>query len=73
MADLDFGEIRLYPGSYDDYMTASTMVTEQLQADNARKQAKITELVLPMPFGPIIAIRSPTCTIRSNCLNNVCS
>ncbi|MBT4147201.1 MAG: ATP-binding cassette domain-containing protein, partial [Gammaproteobacteria bacterium] len=28
----------------DDYMTASTMVTDQLQADNARKQAKITEL-----------------------------
>ncbi|HIG65859.1 MAG TPA: ABC-F family ATPase [Methyloprofundus sp.] len=44
MADLDYGEIRLYPGSYDDYMTASTMVTDQLQADNARKQAKITEL-----------------------------
>ena len=24
MADLDYGEIRIYPGSYDDYMLAST-------------------------------------------------
>ena len=44
MADLDYGEIRLYPGTYDDYMTASTMVTEQLQSDNAKKKAQIAEL-----------------------------
>jgi ATPase subunit of ABC transporter with duplicated ATPase domains len=44
MADLDYGEIRLYPGNYDDYMTASTMVTEQLQSDNAKKKAQISEL-----------------------------
>jgi ATPase subunit of ABC transporter with duplicated ATPase domains len=44
MADLDYGEVRLYPGNYDDYMTASTMVTEQLQSDNAKKKAQIAEL-----------------------------
>jgi ATPase subunit of ABC transporter with duplicated ATPase domains len=44
MADLDYGEIRLYPGNYDNYMTASTMVTEQLQSDNAKKKAQISEL-----------------------------
>ena len=44
MADLDYGEIRLYPGSYDEYMTAATQVTEQLQADNAKKKAQISEL-----------------------------
>jgi ATPase subunit of ABC transporter with duplicated ATPase domains len=44
MADLDYGEIRLYPGSYDDYMMASTLVTEQLQSDNAKKKAQIAEL-----------------------------
>lgn len=44
MADLDYGEIRLYPGNYDDYMTASTLVTEQLQSDNAKKKAQIAEL-----------------------------
>ena len=44
MADLDYGEIRLYPGNYDNYMTASTLVTEQLQSDNAKKKAQIAEL-----------------------------
>lgn len=28
MADLDYGEIRIYPGNYDDYMIASTQVQE---------------------------------------------
>jgi len=44
MADLDYGELRLYPGSYDEYMTAATQVKEQLQSDNAKKKAQITEL-----------------------------
>ncbi len=44
MADLDYGEIRMYPGSYDEYMIASTQVTERLQADNAKKKAQIAEL-----------------------------
>ncbi|RLA21816.1 MAG: ABC-F family ATPase [Gammaproteobacteria bacterium] len=44
MADLDYGEIRIYPGSYDEYMTASTQVSEQLSANNAKKKAQIAEL-----------------------------
>jgi ATPase subunit of ABC transporter with duplicated ATPase domains len=28
MADLDFGELRVYPGNYDDYMLASTQARE---------------------------------------------
>ena len=44
MADLDFGEIRLYPGNYDDYMIASTQSRERLLADNAKKKAQISEL-----------------------------
>ncbi len=44
MADLDYGEIRLYPGSYDEYMTASTQVSERLLSDNAKKKAQIAEL-----------------------------
>jgi len=44
MADLDYGEIRVYPGSYDEYMTASTQAREQLQSDNAKKKAQIAEL-----------------------------
>lgn len=44
MADLDYGEIRIYPGNYDDYMTASTQVRERMLADNAKKKTQIAEL-----------------------------
>ena len=44
MADLDYGELRLYPGNYDEYMTAATMAREQLLSDNAKKQGQINEL-----------------------------
>ena len=44
MADLDYGEIRIYPGNYDDYMTASTQVRERMLTDNAKKKTQIAEL-----------------------------
>ncbi|MCK5895145.1 MAG: ABC-F family ATPase [Endozoicomonadaceae bacterium] len=44
MADLDYGELCVYPGSYDEYMTAATQARERLHADNARKKAQIAEL-----------------------------
>ena len=44
MADLDFGELRIYPGNYDEYMTAATMVRERMLSDNAKKQVQINEL-----------------------------
>lgn len=44
MADLDYGELRVYPGNYDDYMFAATQARERLLADNAKKKAQIAEL-----------------------------
>ncbi|WP_226842654.1 ABC-F family ATPase [Acidithiobacillus thiooxidans] len=44
MADLDYGELRVYPGNYDDYMRASTLVKDQLLADNDKKKEKMAEL-----------------------------
>lgn len=44
MADLDYGELRIYPGSYDEYMTASTQARERLLSDNAKKKKEISEL-----------------------------
>lgn len=44
MADLDYGEIRIYPGNYDEYMIASTQVSERLLSENAKKKAQIAEL-----------------------------
>ncbi|QFI54420.1 ABC-F family ATPase [Aeromonas simiae] len=44
MADLDYGELRVYPGNYDDYMLAATQARERLLADNAKKKAQIADL-----------------------------
>ena len=44
MADIDYGELRVYPGNYDAFMTASTQVQERLQSQNAKKKAQIAEL-----------------------------
>jgi ATPase subunit of ABC transporter with duplicated ATPase domains len=44
MADMDYGELRVYPGNYDDYMTASSQAREQLLAGNAKKKTQIAEL-----------------------------
>ncbi len=44
MADLDYGELRVYPGNYDEYMTASTMIRERMLSENAKKQVQINEL-----------------------------
>ncbi|MFA7495929.1 MAG: ABC-F family ATPase [Acidithiobacillus sp.] len=44
MADLDYGEVRIYPGNYDEYMRASTLVRDQLLAENDKKKEKMAEL-----------------------------
>jgi ATPase subunit of ABC transporter with duplicated ATPase domains len=44
MADLDYREIRIYPGNYDDYMLASTQARERLTANNAKAKERIAEL-----------------------------
>ena len=44
MADLDYGELRVYPGNYDEYMTAATQARERMYSDNAKKKTQIAEL-----------------------------
>lgn len=44
MADLDYGELRIYPGNYDEYMTAATQARDRLLSDNAKKKAQIADL-----------------------------
>ena len=43
MADLDYGELRVFPGNYDEYMIAATQAREQLLADNAKKKTQIAD------------------------------
>ncbi|RZS80933.1 ATPase subunit of ABC transporter with duplicated ATPase domains [Pigmentiphaga kullae] len=44
MADLDYREVRIYPGNYDDYMLASAQARERLMSSNAKAKERITEL-----------------------------
>jgi ATPase subunit of ABC transporter with duplicated ATPase domains len=44
MADIDYGELRIYPGNYEDFIAASTLIREQLLGDNAKKSQEIAEL-----------------------------
>mgnify|MGYP000341272539 FL=1 len=44
MADIDYGELRVYPGNYEAFTAASTLIREQLHTENAKKSAEIDEL-----------------------------
>jgi len=44
MADLDYGELRIFPGNYDEYMIAATQARERLFSENAKKKEQIANL-----------------------------
>ncbi|MGS2719445.1 ABC-F family ATPase [Paraglaciecola aestuariivivens] len=44
MADIDYGELRIYPGNYEAYQAAASLIQEQLHTENAKKSAEIDEL-----------------------------
>lgn len=44
MADLDYRELRIYPGNYDDYMLASTQARQRVLSANVKAKEKVAEL-----------------------------
>lgn len=44
MADIDYGELRVFPGNYDAFQEAAALIQEQLHNENAKKSAEIEEL-----------------------------
>jgi len=44
MADIDYGELRIYPGNYEAFMAASSLIKEQLLSGNTKKAAEMEEL-----------------------------
>lgn len=44
MADIDYGELRIYPGNYEYYLESSSLIRDQLLTENAKKSAEIDEL-----------------------------
>ncbi len=44
IADMDYGTLKIYPGTYDDYMLASAQAKAQQQAANAKAKERVAEL-----------------------------
>ncbi|GAB3282388.1 ABC-F family ATPase [Parahaliea aestuarii] len=44
MADIDYGELRIFPGNYEAFVAASTLIQDQLRASNAKKSAELEDL-----------------------------
>jgi ATPase subunit of ABC transporter with duplicated ATPase domains len=44
IADLDFRQLKIYPGNYDDFMLASVQARQQVEAANAKAQDRISDL-----------------------------
>jgi ATPase subunit of ABC transporter with duplicated ATPase domains len=44
IADLDFQQLKVYPGNYDDFMLASTQARQRVEAANAKAKDRISDL-----------------------------
>ncbi|HKT71867.1 MAG TPA: ABC-F family ATPase [Steroidobacteraceae bacterium] len=44
IADLDYQQLRIYPGNYDDFMLASVQARQRVEAANAKAQDRISDL-----------------------------
>jgi ATPase subunit of ABC transporter with duplicated ATPase domains len=44
IADLDFQQLKIYPGNYDDFMLASLQARQRVEATNAKAQDRILDL-----------------------------
>lgn len=44
IADLDYQQLKVYPGNYDDFMLASVQARQRVEAANAKAKAQISDL-----------------------------
>jgi ATPase subunit of ABC transporter with duplicated ATPase domains len=44
IADLDYRQLKIYPGNYDDFMLASTQARARVEAANAKAKERISDL-----------------------------
>ncbi|MEZ5459450.1 MAG: ABC-F family ATPase [Steroidobacteraceae bacterium] len=44
VADLDYQQLKIYPGNYDDFMLASVQARQRVEAANAKAKAQISDL-----------------------------
>jgi ATPase subunit of ABC transporter with duplicated ATPase domains len=44
IADLDYQQVKIYPGNYDDFMLASVQARQRVEASNAKAKDRISDL-----------------------------
>ena len=44
IADLDYQQLKVYPGNYDDFMLASVQARQRVESANAKAEAQISDL-----------------------------
>lgn len=44
MADIDYGELRIFPGNYESFTEAAALIRQQLLTENSKKSAEMDEL-----------------------------
>jgi len=44
VADLDYQQLKIYPGNYDDFMLASVQARQRVESSNAKAKAQISDL-----------------------------
>ncbi len=66
MADVDFGDIKLYPGNYDFWKDASELAVKQRQDKNKKNESKIKELEAFVRRFSANASKSKQATSRKN-------
>jgi ATPase subunit of ABC transporter with duplicated ATPase domains len=44
VADLDFQQVKIYPGNYDDFMLASVQARQRVESSNAKARDQISDL-----------------------------
>ena len=71
MADLDYGEIKIYPGNYDEFMIASTIARESLINEDAKKRKKIKELQSFVSKFSANASKAKQATSRANQIKKI--
>lgn len=71
MADIDYGELRVYSGNYDDFMTVSTQIRERQQSENAKKSAQIAELQQFVSRFSANASKAKQATSRAKQINKI--
>ena len=71
IADVDFGQIKVYPGNYDFWYESSQLILKQMKEQNKKKEEKIKELQAFIARFSANASKSKQATSRKKSLEKI--